>query len=120
MGIFGGDYIKYEVGIGLSRRKKPVKKTVTLFGTWKIKRNIGLLFEVEYEKKKVRAIVFGAKARLSAGDTISLRLKNTLNKDIGGELRLSHRLLKGDGEIFLRGLASKRESAIYAGCGWGR
>jgi hypothetical protein len=118
LGIFKADYIKYEVGIGVFGKQKPVKRTVTLFGKWKIKKGIGLTFEVEYENKKLHAIVFGAKAKLTSKDRISFRLRNELNKDIGGELKLSHKILKGDGQAFLRFLKSKEETAILIGAGF--
>ncbi len=115
LGLFKDNYIKYEVGIGLSQRPKPIKQTIKLFGKWKIKKNAGLIFEVEYENKKVHAIVFGAEARLTDKDTVSFKLRNDLNKDISASLKLSHKILKGEGEAFIRGLKSKRESAIFAG-----
>lgn len=119
LGIFNDDYIKYELGIGLSRRPKPLKRTITLFGTWKVKKDVGLVFEVEYNNRKVNTIVFGAEARLSGKDTVSFKLKNDLNRQIGAELELSHKILKGDGQAFLRLLKSSRESAILVGAGWG-
>ena len=117
VGIFKEKYIKYEVGIGLSHKANPVKRTVTLSGTWKIKKNLGLLFEVEYEKKKARAIVFGIEARPVPGGKILFRLKNTLGKDIGAELKLSREIFKGEGELFLRALKSPREKSVYTGMG---
>ncbi|MFH1698239.1 MAG: hypothetical protein ABH882_04240 [Candidatus Omnitrophota bacterium] len=118
-GIFKENYIKYELGIGLTDREKPVKQTIALFGTWKIKKNAGLMFEVEYENKKVHAIVFGAEATLTDKDTISFKLKNDIeNRDIGINVELSHKILKGDGEAFIRALKSNRESAVYAGAAW--
>jgi hypothetical protein len=117
-GIFKKDYIKYEVGVGLVKRAKPIKQIVTLFGRWRLKKDAGLIFEVEYEDKKIHAITFGAYAKLTTKDRISFKLKNDKdNKDIGVILELSHKILKGDGEAFLRALKSKRESAIYAGAG---
>jgi hypothetical protein len=118
LGIFKDNYIKYELGIGLSRRPKPIKRIITLFGSWKIKKTIGLVFEVGYGKKKIQAIVFGAEARLTDKDTVLFRLRNDLNKGIGAELELSHRIIKGDGQAFLRLLKSKRESTILVGAGW--
>ena len=115
LGLFRDDYIKYEVGIGLSQRAKPVKQRITLFGKWKIKKNAGLIFEVGYENKKLHAIIFGAEARLTDKDTVLFKLRNDLNKDISANLKLSHKILKGDGEAFIRGLKSKRECAIFAG-----
>ncbi|MBN1870982.1 MAG: hypothetical protein JW800_00250 [Candidatus Omnitrophica bacterium] len=118
-GVFKEGYIKYELGIGLAGRKEPIKKTVTLFGRWSIKKDVGLVFEAEYEDGRTRAIVFGADAKLTDRDTVSFRLKNDKErKDIGADLELSHKILKGDGQAFLKALRSKQESAIYAGAGW--
>ena len=118
VGIFKADYIKYEVGIGVAGKTEPIKRTVTLFGKWKIKKGVGLIFEIEYENKKIHAIIFGAKAKLTAKDRISFRLRNELNKDLKGELELSHKILKGNGESFLRFLKSKRETAVLVGAGF--
>jgi hypothetical protein len=115
-GIFKEDRIKYELGIGLNDRIGPVRRTITLFGRWNLKKDAGLIFEVDYENKKTKQIIFGADARLTDRDTIAFKLKNEIeNKDIGASLELSHKILKGDGEAFLRLLKSNRESAIYAG-----
>jgi hypothetical protein len=118
-GIFKDGYIKYELGIGLANRINPVRKTIILYGTWRLKKDVGLLFEVKYEDKKMHAIVFGAEVKLTGKDRISFRLKNDIgNKDLGVKLELSHKILKGDGRAFLQLLKSKRESAIYTGAAW--
>jgi len=124
VGIFKDRYIKYEVGIGVSRtpqgtgKSESIKRTLTLFGKWKIKKSVGLIFEVEYENKKTNAIVFGAEAKLSARDSISFELKNELNKKIGVQLQLSRKILKGDGLSFLRFLKSEDETAVTIGAGF--
>lgn len=107
--IFKDRYIKYELGMGLY--------PIVLFGKWKIEKNRGLLFEIEYRDKKVRAITFGVEAKLTSRDTILFKLKNDLNKDIGVQLKLSRKMLKGDGEAFLRLLKSSKESAVFVGAG---
>ncbi|MGB2630577.1 MAG: hypothetical protein WBD24_06700 [Candidatus Omnitrophota bacterium] len=118
-GIFKDNEIKYELGIGLSGRPKPVKRTLTLFGRWKLVKNVGLVFETKYRDKKPYSMVFGADARLTDKDTLLFKLKNDIeNKDIGAELELSHKILKGDGEAFVRLLKSKQESAVYIGGAW--
>ena len=119
LGIFKDRYIKYEIGIGLSRKPKPIKRTITLFGTWKIKKTVGLIFEAEYENKKIHDIVFGTEAKLTKKDVILFKLRNNINREIGAQLELSHKILRGDGQAFLRLLKSKRESAILVGAGWG-
>jgi hypothetical protein len=118
LGFLTKNYIKYELGIGISAKKQPVKRTITLYGKWKIRKNVGLLFEIEYEKEKAKAIIFGADAKLSKRDKVEFRLKNRLRKDLGLRLKLSRKLLKGDGEAFVKLLKSKKEAAIYAGMAW--
>jgi len=118
IGIFKDGYIKYELGIGLSCKKQSVKRTITFFGSWKLDKTTGLVFEVEQERGKIQAIVFGAQAKLTDKGTLSLSLRNNLNRDIGAELELSHDIFDGDGQAFLRLLKSKQESAILAGVGW--
>jgi len=118
LGLLSKDYIKYGLGIGVSEKAQPIKRTITLFGKWKIKKNVGLLFEIEYEKGKAKAIVFGANAKLAKRDKVEFKLKNKLKKDLGMELKLSRKLLKGDGEAFLKLLRDKKEAAIYVGVAW--
>lgn len=118
-GVFKEDYIKYELGIGLTNRVKPLTKTVILYGKWNFIKSAGLVFEVQYDDRKTGRIIFGADARLTDGDTVSFKLKSGMtNDDTGVELKLSRDILKGDGEAFLRALASRRESAVYAGATW--
>ena len=118
IGIFKDRYIKYELGIGMSRKKQPVKRTITFLGRWKLDKASGLIFEVEREGRKIQTIVFGAEAKLTDKGTVSFRLSNSLNEGIGVELELSRDLFSGDGQAFLRLLKSRRESAILAGLGW--
>ncbi len=118
VGIFKDKYIKYEVGIGVARKPKPIKRVLILFGKWKIKKGVGLIFEVEYANKKIHAIVFGAEAKLTAKDSISFKLKNEQNKGLNAQLQLSRKILKGDGLSFLRFLKSKGESVVTIGAGF--
>jgi len=115
-GIFREKYIKYELGIGLAGRIAPVRRTITLFGRWRLKKDLGLIFEIDNENKRTKRITFGVEARLTDRDTIEFKLKADMeNKDIGASLELSHKILKNSGEAFLRLLRSNKESAVYAG-----
>lgn len=117
--LFQDRYIKYELGIGISRKPEPVRRTVILFGKWKIKKKIGLLFEIEYNKKEIYSVLFGAEAKLTAyKNTLCFKLRDSLNQELGAELELSYRLLEG-GEAFLRFIKSKQELLVLAGAGWG-
>ena len=119
LGLFKDDYIKYELGIGLSRKPEPIKRTIILFGKWRIKKNQGLLFEVEYGKRRLQQMVFGAEAKLTKRNTVLFKLKNDLNRQLGAELEVGHKILKGDGQAFLRLLKTRQEATILVGAGWG-
>lgn len=71
--------------------------------------------EIEYESQKVHAILFGSRVRFTPKDRLSFNLKDRRNKEIVGERELSHELLRGNGEVFLRLLKSRDESAISLG-----
>ena len=118
IGVFKDTYIKYELGIGISCKRLPVRHAITFFGKWKIKKDIGLVFEVKKVGRKTQEIVFGAEAKLTDKDAVAFKLKNRLNKEIGTEIELSRDIFKGDGRIFLRLLKSRQESAILAGAGF--
>ena len=119
IGIFGGDSIRYELRLGISRRLKPVRKIITLYGKWKIIKRAGLSFEVEYEDRNICPITFMAEASLTDKDAVIFKLRtDRYSRDVMGELKLSHRILRGDGEAFLRFLKSKEESACFVGAGW--
>ncbi|MFH1888463.1 MAG: hypothetical protein ABH806_00065 [Candidatus Omnitrophota bacterium] len=117
-GIFKDNYIKYELGIGRLRKARPLRRAIVLFGSWKIKRGAGLIFEAECGRRKLQDITFGAEARITDKDTVLFRLKNGLNRNIGAELELKRRFLGSEGEAYLRLLHSGRKPEITAGAGW--
>jgi hypothetical protein len=117
LGLFKKDYIKYELGIRVSRKKQPVKRTITFLGRWKVKKNAGLVFEVGRGERKIQKLVFGAQVRLTDKGTVLLSLKDDLNRGMGVELELSRDIFKKDGQAFLRLLQSKQESLLLAGSG---
>jgi len=105
--------LRYEVGIGV----RPVKRTMALFGRWKVNKRLGLLFEMPYEEGKLQSIVFGATAKLDKNHNIGFKLKNRLGQDLGMDVKLSRRILKGEGEAFIRALSLGKEASIVAGAG---
>lgn len=114
LGRAGKKSLKFELGIRLSGRPKPVRRRVTLYGKWKVMKSMGLVFEIKYDKKTPRAIVFGADVKISGKDKITLRLKNELGLELDMKLVISKSLL-GGGEAFIRFLKSGKESGVYAG-----
>jgi len=117
LGIFKNNYIKYELGIDITERRRPAKRTITLFGKWGIKKGSGLVFEVERSGRKIQAIVLGAEAKFGEKGTVLFSLRNKLNKEIEGKLELSRGIFKGEGSSFLRLLKAQGEAVIQAGAG---
>jgi len=126
LGFLRENYIKYEIGIGGSNKREPVERTLLLYGKWKITRNAGLLFEIEGPATPnhvgfgagSKVIKFGADAKLTKKDEVKFSIKNEEGKDLGMQLKLSRKLLRGDGEAFIKLLKDKKEAAVYVGAGW--
>ncbi len=118
--IFRKNYIKYKIGIGLSRKAPPVGRTVTLFGSWKVRRGKELAFEIKYKNGKIHAIVFSADMKLTSGDTVLFRLRSESGRDLSANVKLSRGIMKGNGQAYVKGLKSRKEAAVYAGAvfGW--
>jgi len=118
-GICGENYIKYEIGVMLSRHARPVKRVITLFGAWRIKKGSALFFDVKCADGKIYSISFSAEAKLTAQDTVSFRLTGGPDaEDLGLSFELNHKLIKGDGNAFLRVLQSRGESSVLVGAGF--
>lgn len=110
--------LRYELGASINGKPRIKNRTITLFGRWKIKNSLGLIFEMEYENKTIKAITFGADIKLNKDNSLSVRIKNSLNEDLGISLNLSKNLFKEKGQAFLNILKTKREVNLVAGLGF--
>lgn len=107
--------IKFRLGAGI-RDEKFSGKIVTLYGTWKFSRKLGLSFEMDYGKKDVRSLEFGADINIAPKDKIILSLVSRERKPLGLKVTFSHRFLKKlDAEAYLKFKALHDESGIEAG-----
>jgi hypothetical protein len=106
--------LEYEIGVGAT----PSKKTITLFGNWKVNKKLGLLFEMPYADGKVHSVILGGWGKLDKNHRLELRLENKTGEDLGIDVKLSRRILEGQGEAFIRMLRSQREVSIVAGVGF--
>jgi hypothetical protein len=109
-----GRGLEYELGVGAA----PSKKIIMLFGSWKVNKNLGLLFEMPYEEGKIRGVTLGGWGRLDKNHTLEVRLQNKIGEDLGIDVKLSRRILEGQGEAFIRALRSREEVSIVAGVGF--
>ncbi|MDP1853449.1 MAG: hypothetical protein Q8L26_04540 [Candidatus Omnitrophota bacterium] len=106
--------LEYEIGIGAV----PAKKAITLFGSWKLSPKIGLLFEMPSADGKINSIVLGAWGKLDKNYNLEIRLENKRGEDLGVDVKLSRKILQGQGEAFIRTLSSRKEVSIVAGVGF--
>lgn len=109
--------IKYRLGIGLKEEGRPPVRIISLYGNWKFSRKLGLAFEMDYGKGKIKTIEFGTDISLTEKDKFSFALKNKRGEPLGINITFTHKFLKQlDAETFLRLSKSlKKESTIEAG-----
>ena len=106
--------IKYRLGIGISENKS-AEKIISLYGAWKFSRNLGLVFEMDYNREGLETIEFAADVTFQK-NVVSFSLKNKEGGQLGITLTFTHKFLKGmDGETYLRLKAMGEESGIEAG-----
>ncbi len=105
--------IRYQAGAEVIERRKA--REITLFGKWKLSRDLELSFEMEYENRKKKAINFGSGYSLTKDRRIEISLKNEKGKAAAIELVLTRDFLAKDGQTFLRILKSGEESRLEAG-----
>ncbi len=111
----GKSGLKYELGTGILKNKRR-GKTIVIFGKWKIKKDIGLVFEIRYGNNTVNLIIFGATIRINKDYSLTMDLKSKDNKDLGIRLQLSRRFFKQH-KAFLRLILDCQEKAIELGGG---
>jgi len=89
---------------------------ICLYGQWKIGRKIGINFEMEYEKGKVRVIEFSGRLDVLRRDRLEFCLLNKRKEDMGMRLICTHRFMKNlDAEFFVRLERSAGEKVVAAG-----
>jgi len=105
--------IRYQLGIELKGKRK--LKTITIFGKWKVSQDWGLYFEIKYEKRERKAILFGGHYNIDKYHRIQVELESKTGKPLGITLILTKDLLNKNGQAFLRLQRSQEEKRIEAG-----
>lgn len=113
------DRVLYELGAAFSRRVKSAVSTITIYGSWKLRRGAGLSFEVVSRSGNISSISFTANAKLTDQDTVLFTVTDDLaEKGISVQIELNHSLLGCDGESFLRFMRSSKETSAIIGAGF--
>jgi len=108
--------IKYRIGIGARQKRLNRQNIIALYGTWKIGRNLGLIFEMEYSRGKIYAMEFGAEVRFSENNRCVFALRDKEGRGLGVKVVFTHKLLKQlDAELFLRLKYSQKEKRADIG-----
>ena len=103
----------YQVGIGLSRGPARTQR-VTLFGTWKLNRDLSVSFEVPYAGGRAHAIRFEGTYALSSRDRIAMARQGQRKEPLGLTVTFT-RDLAPDAGVFLRLHRDDRERSAIGG-----
>ncbi len=105
--------VRYQLGVEVEGKKQV--QVITLFGKWKLSRDLSLEFEIPYGDGSTRALVFGATYALDSQSSLSAQLMTRGGEPLGAELVFTREFLKGSGEAFLRLRKSVEEAAVEGG-----
>lgn len=108
------NFIRYSLGLGAI----PKERKFAISGMWRIDKNLGLLFEIDYERGQTKAIAFGGICNLNKDKTLEFKLKNQKGEGLGIDVKLSKTILKDQGEAFIQALASRKKAEIVSGIGF--
>jgi len=113
---FKKDRIEYEIGVGYSNKLRPRIKTVIIYGRWAIRPGSALSLEVEAADGRLYSLNFNAQASLTDRDTVIFQFKASPDmRDKSASLELSHKVLGGQGEAFIKYLKSIEAHSVFVG-----
>ena len=103
----------HEVGIELARGVRRTRR-VTLFGTWKLHRDLSVSFEIPYRDGRIEAIRFAGGVALSPRDQLSVALRVGRGERLGLTVTFTRELVP-DANLFLRVRHDDEERAVVGG-----
>ena len=107
--------IRYQMGVEVRGRWRI--QTITLFGAWKLSRDLMLQFEIERTggRRRPYAITFGGTYALDDTATIAVQLRSRQGERLGVEILFTRDVFGKDGQAFLRLARSLGDSRVEAG-----
>ena len=108
--------IKYQIGVKFSSGTvyREVVRTVTIFGKWKLGKDLGVSFDIESSGRKKQSIVFSAEKVIGEGANIKISLKSKKGEKLGIELAFSKKIIE-DIELFAELSRLSTESRALVG-----
>jgi len=105
--------VAYQVGIGVSRGRT-LKRRVTLFGRWKLNRDLSVSFEIPYVDGHREAGRFHARLAPGQRRSVTAQLRDRAGRPIGLSVVWSRKMLD-DAEVFVRVGKSGKATEALAG-----
>ena len=105
--------IAYQVGIGLAGGRSRTQR-VTLFGAWKLNRDLSVSFEVPYASGRVETMRFEGAYALSPRDHIRVALQSRLREPLGVTVVFTKEIVP-DATLFLRVQGEAKERSVLGG-----
>ena len=87
------------------------EKEISLTGQWKVSKDLGLTFEVDYGDNEFKPITFGGELQLNDKDKLTLKLGK------GVDVKLTQDILDGKADFFTALHSDKDDSTIQFGFG---
>jgi len=101
--------------MGISKPQKLDYKVITLYGEWKFKRNLGLIFSMDYGNNKVQEQEFGAEVSFGRNKLV-FSIKDARGKPLGITLTYSYSLINSlQPQAFIRLKSQRKELGFEAG-----
>jgi hypothetical protein len=107
--------IKYRVGIGLRGGSLFKGYVFSLYGAWKLKKDLGLSFEIDYGGDRKKEIRFETSYRISEKNEIIFQLKNAAGGDLGISVVFTRTFLDNNAQWFLKLAKEAKDSRIEGG-----
>ena len=104
--------IRYQIGAEVSGKRRV--QTVSLFGKWKVSRDLSLDFEMSYQDGN-KIITFGGEYNLGGSRQIAVNLKTEQGAPLGVEVILTQDIFGKDGQFFIRLEKALAETSLEAG-----
>jgi hypothetical protein len=105
--------LAYQVGIELADGRV-INRRVTLFGAWKLNRDLSAAFEIPYEGGRREAIRFSGTLRFASRNELTVELADHRRRPLGLTVTFTRRFLK-DARWFLRFEKAGRDVEALAG-----
>jgi hypothetical protein len=108
--------IRYTVGVRITSGgvQKEIIRSIAIYGTWKLGRDLKLGFEVAQSVRKKNIIKFTAAKPVFEGSMMSVALKTEDGKNFGSKIKFTQKFSE-DMDLFLEGSRDSVEKKVLIG-----